>query len=103
MAHQKREANPTDEDLASKRPKGADPATETAHVEPGASQEANDEMRGSTSHNKNEAQADKSVSQETVLIRVEADAAEDKGCRHTMEDAWVVLPDAGAESPTNLR
>jgi hypothetical protein len=45
MVHQKREANPTDEDLTSNWPKGADPATETPHVEPGASQEANDEMR----------------------------------------------------------
>jgi integrin-linked kinase-associated serine/threonine phosphatase 2C len=46
-------------------------------------------------------QADKSVSQETVLTDVEADAAEDRGCRYTMEDAWVVISDAAAESPTN--
>lgn len=34
---------------------------------------------------------------------LEADAAEDKGLRHTMEDAWVVLPDATLESPGRLR
>ncbi|KAF8407767.1 hypothetical protein HHK36_006903 [Tetracentron sinense] len=34
---------------------------------------------------------------------IEADAAEDKGYRHTMEDAWVVLPDASLEFPGQLR
>ncbi|KAI4365818.1 hypothetical protein MLD38_021772 [Melastoma candidum] len=34
---------------------------------------------------------------------VEADASEDKGSRHTMEDAWVVLPDAWLDSPGKLR
>ncbi|XP_058087111.1 probable protein phosphatase 2C 8 isoform X3 [Magnolia sinica] len=36
-------------------------------------------------------------------ISIEADAAEDKGSRHTMEDAWVVLPDASMEFPGKLR
>ncbi|KAJ0106149.1 hypothetical protein Patl1_19736 [Pistacia atlantica] len=35
--------------------------------------------------------------------REEADAAEDKGSRHTMEDAWVVRVDAFADSPDSLR
>ncbi|GAB4845262.1 hypothetical protein Ancab_038672 [Ancistrocladus abbreviatus] len=34
---------------------------------------------------------------------IEADAAEDKGSRHSMEDAWVVLLDASLGSPGNLR
>ncbi|KAL5726604.1 protein-serine/threonine phosphatase [Ranunculus cassubicifolius] len=34
---------------------------------------------------------------------IEADAAEDKGSRHTMEDAWIVLEDASLNSPGNLR
>ncbi|KAL8474757.1 hypothetical protein ACS0TY_030540 [Phlomoides rotata] len=34
---------------------------------------------------------------------LEADAAEDRGLRHNMEDAWVVLPDATLESPGSLR
>ncbi|KAL2321147.1 hypothetical protein Fmac_030116 [Flemingia macrophylla] len=34
---------------------------------------------------------------------IEADAAEDKGSRHTMEDAWVVLLDATLDYPGKLR
>lgn len=37
------------------------------------------------------------------LSSIEADAAEDKGSRHAMEDAWVVLPDASLEYPGKLR
>ncbi|KAK6154001.1 hypothetical protein DH2020_013640 [Rehmannia glutinosa] len=37
------------------------------------------------------------------FFALEADAAEDKGSRHSMEDAWVVLLDASLESPGNLR
>nr|DAD35466.1 TPA_asm: hypothetical protein HUJ06_006106 [Nelumbo nucifera] len=37
------------------------------------------------------------------FCKIEADAAEDKGSRHTMEDAWVVLSDASLEFPGNLR
>ncbi|CAH9061180.1 unnamed protein product [Cuscuta epithymum] len=36
-------------------------------------------------------------------FKIEADAAEDKGSRHTMEDAWVVLPDASNGTPGKLR
>ncbi|KAM1238700.1 hypothetical protein ACFX2I_039377 [Malus domestica] len=37
-------------------------------------------------------------------FEIEADAAEDKGLRHAMEDAWVVLLDAAGEDfPGNLR
>lgn len=34
---------------------------------------------------------------------IEADCAEDKGSRHTMEDAWVVLPDASLDYEGPLR
>ena len=37
------------------------------------------------------------------LSSIEADAAEDRGSRHTMEDAWVVLPDASLEYAGKLR
>ncbi|TXG51403.1 hypothetical protein EZV62_023927 [Acer yangbiense] len=37
------------------------------------------------------------------VFEIEADAAEDKGSRHSMEDAWVVMVDARADSPPNLR
>ncbi|XP_019167522.1 PREDICTED: probable protein phosphatase 2C 8 isoform X3 [Ipomoea nil] len=36
-------------------------------------------------------------------FEIEANAAEDKGSRHTMEDAWVVLPDASNDTPGKLR
>ncbi|KAK1552617.1 hypothetical protein Q3G72_020324 [Acer saccharum] len=37
------------------------------------------------------------------VFEIEADAADDKGSRHSMEDAWVVMLDARADSPPNLR
>lgn len=36
-------------------------------------------------------------------FEIEADVAEDKGTRHTMEDAWVVLPNDTPDSPGKLR
>ncbi|XP_048329487.2 probable protein phosphatase 2C 8 isoform X1 [Ziziphus jujuba] len=47
-------------------------------------------------------QKDKPVLKE-MGFEIEADAAEDKGSRHTMEDAWVVLLDAGLDTPGKLR
>ncbi|XP_064982537.1 probable protein phosphatase 2C 67 isoform X1 [Musa acuminata AAA Group] len=41
--------------------------------------------------------------QGSMVTCIEADAAEDKGSRHTMEDASVVLLDASLESPGKLR
>lgn len=38
-----------------------------------------------------------------VQFEIEADAAEDKGSRHTMEDAWVLLLDASLDFPGKLR
>ncbi|GFS34429.1 protein phosphatase 2C family protein [Actinidia rufa] len=38
-----------------------------------------------------------------VGFEIEAEAAEDKGSRHAMEDAWVVLPDACLDFPGKLR
>ncbi|XP_027358786.1 probable protein phosphatase 2C 8 isoform X2 [Abrus precatorius] len=38
-----------------------------------------------------------------LTFHIEADAAEDKGSRHAMEDAWVLLPDASLDYPGNLR
>ncbi|XP_057480126.1 probable protein phosphatase 2C 8 isoform X1 [Actinidia eriantha] len=38
-----------------------------------------------------------------VGFEIEAEAAEDKGSRHAMEDAWVVLPDACLNFPGKLR
>lgn len=38
-----------------------------------------------------------------LCYNIEADAAEDKGSRHSMEDAWVVLHDACLDFPGALR
>ena len=38
-----------------------------------------------------------------VGFEIEAEVAEDKGSRHAMEDAWVVLPDACLDFPGKLR
>ncbi|KAK4280742.1 hypothetical protein QN277_012323 [Acacia crassicarpa] len=38
-----------------------------------------------------------------LTFEIEADGAEDKGSRHTMEDAWVVLLDASLDHPGKLR
>jgi integrin-linked kinase-associated serine/threonine phosphatase 2C len=116
MAHQKREGSSADDDCAFKRLKGSDTASETdCSVEVSVSQETDAEAKktcqkeseapSSKCFSDGKAAADSSVSgeQKVVLTAVEADAAEDKGCRHTMEDAWVVLPNAGAEPPGSLR
>ena len=116
MAHQKREASASNEDWGSKRPKGADTSAENdCNVDTAASQETNGENRDTTqkeskvptgpciSDGKSTSISKFPSQQEMILTSVEADAAEDKGCRHTMEDAWVVLPDASMESPGNLR
>ncbi|XP_006660530.1 probable protein phosphatase 2C 67 [Oryza brachyantha] len=120
MVHQKREAaSDGNEEWVSKRPKGADAAAEKEHIlKSDASQEANVEkaQKGDASRKENTVSTNPCVSEEkaitnsnvssereVTLTSVEADAAEDKGCRHTMEDAWVLLPDASMESPGKLR
>lgn len=116
MASQKREGSSTDDDCASKRLKGIDTASETGcNVEASVSHETDAEARR-TCQKESEAPSEKCVSngkaaansqvsgeQRMALTTIEADAAEDKGCRHTMEDAWVMLPNACAESPGSLR
>ncbi|PWZ03896.1 putative protein phosphatase 2C 67, partial [Zea mays] len=101
----KREGSYADDDSTSKRIKGTDTASETGDsVESSVSQQMDAEARR-TCQKESEAPSDKCVSdgecaanskvsgeQKMVLTVVEADAADDKGCRHTMEDAWVVLP-----------
>uniref|UniRef100_A0A803MII4 PPM-type phosphatase domain-containing protein n=1 Tax=Chenopodium quinoa TaxID=63459 RepID=A0A803MII4_CHEQI len=50
--------------------------------------------------NSNSAKDDNSASS---FVTIEAAAAEDKGSRHSMEDAWVVLPDANFDDSAKLR
>lgn len=67
--------------------------------------------RESDSENKDEISASKKLRVESseengskeVTFLIEADAAEDKGLRQTMEDEWVVLIDAVKDYPGNLR
>ncbi|OMP10774.1 phosphatase 2C (PP2C)-like protein [Corchorus olitorius] len=40
---------------------------------------------------------------EEKTLEIEADVAEDKGSRHSMEDAWVIMFDATLDSPGKLR
>ncbi|WOK92522.1 putative protein phosphatase 2C 67 isoform X1 [Canna indica] len=61
----------------------------------------NNSSEDTSSHNS--AASVDSVQQVSRVHCIEADAAEDKGARHTMEDAWVVLLDANLESPGKLR
>uniref|UniRef100_A0A0E0LZQ1 protein-serine/threonine phosphatase n=1 Tax=Oryza punctata TaxID=4537 RepID=A0A0E0LZQ1_ORYPU len=120
MAHQKREATGDGaEEWASKRPKVVCAAAEKEHIlTSDSSHETNgDEAQGGDASRKENAvltnpcvsdekaasNSNVSSDQGVILTSVEADAAEDKGCRHTMEDAWVLLPDASMESPGNLR
>uniref|UniRef100_A0A0D9XCE5 protein-serine/threonine phosphatase n=1 Tax=Leersia perrieri TaxID=77586 RepID=A0A0D9XCE5_9ORYZ len=120
MAHQKREATSDgDEEWSSKRLKAVGTAAEKEHT---LLSDTSQETNGDEAHRGDASQKDNTVSGnpcvsdekattksdvsgewEVVLTSVEADAAEDKGCRHTMEDAWVLLPDASMESPGNLR
>ena len=60
------------------------------------------QKRGSDSEDKPDGIVVKKAKTE-VFFEIQADAAEDKGSRHTMEDAWVVLLEAAADSPGKLR
>lgn len=59
--------------------------------------ERNSQLHGSSERK------EKSQRVDEVGFEIEAEAAEDKGSRHTMEDAWVVLPDASLDFPGKLR
>lgn len=43
------------------------------------------------------------AAEKDMSLEIEADVAEDKGSRHTMEDAWVIMLDATLNSPGKLR
>ena len=38
-----------------------------------------------------------------VFFAIEADAAEDKGSRHTMEDTWLIIQDSSSNLEGKLR
>ncbi|RWW11074.1 hypothetical protein GW17_00025339, partial [Ensete ventricosum] len=131
MADRKHGANFNDDDPITKRFKGTDVDTsvESKSVNADCSvsvinQSVSDEMNGKKESNfddklskdcKNFCLTDNSSEdtssctsadtphQVSMVTCIEADAAEDKGSRHTMEDASVVLLDASLESPGKLR
>ncbi|XP_042458069.1 probable protein phosphatase 2C 67 [Zingiber officinale] len=133
MADHKREASFKNEDLVTKRSKitdiniGLESKNNNGDCTKVWNQSVSDEMNGKKGNNSDEklfGKADNnsqvsvtrnssedvsshnSVDSKQHMIRVtciEADAAEDKGSRHTMEDAWVVLLDASLETPGKLR
>lgn len=65
-------------------------------------EELRPEASNEKNSNENGSSEDKEQNQE-VGFEIEAEVAEDKGSRHTMEDAWVVLPDASLDFPGKLR
>ncbi|KAJ3683422.1 hypothetical protein LUZ60_013649 [Juncus effusus] len=77
MADQKRESEILIEDSPSKRAK---------------LEEQKDESSSNNSSNNSSVTEIKSEC--FKLISIEADVAEDKGCRTTMEDVWVILPES---------
>lgn len=133
MAHCKREGHHQDGDALAKKSKVADPSAETdreqltldSHVpvndhltsaEKNGHKGSNDEQVDSRDHSDNDKHDLNSTSEDKALCNpgvlkpqvgnlssIEADAAEDKGSRHAMEDAWVVLPDASLDFPGQLR
>ncbi|KAK6795715.1 hypothetical protein RDI58_009170 [Solanum bulbocastanum] len=60
-------------------------------------------LRNSDTYEEPKAEITVPKNESELYFEIEADAAEDKGSRHTMEDASVVLPDAGLEFPGKLR
>lgn len=58
---------------------------------------------GVSASKKSRVESSENNASKEVTFRIEADAAEDKGLRHTMEDEWVVLLDAARDYPGSLR
>ncbi|XP_038679100.1 probable protein phosphatase 2C 8 isoform X2 [Tripterygium wilfordii] len=99
--NRKREAESENPDLAAvKKPR--------VHAENAAEKSDSDVKdgkflgEGSSERGERNECAEEDMKKETSL-EIEADAAEDKGLRHSMEDAWVVLLDASLGSPGKLR
>ncbi|KAJ4838973.1 hypothetical protein Tsubulata_017377 [Turnera subulata] len=85
---------------AAKKQRTDTPANTEEEAEPQQQQQQQQE----TARDKDKQNNDAAASPRSAEIEIEADAAEDKGSRHSMEDAWVVLPDATLEDfPANLR
>ncbi|KAK9091399.1 hypothetical protein Sjap_024576 [Stephania japonica] len=62
-----------------------------------------EQKEGNWLEKKNDIHKEKSSISSELSFDIEADAAEDKGSRHSMEDAWVVLTDTSLNSSQKLR
>lgn len=91
--------------LETKSKRGADVEDADVTVKKFKTEAAAGEAADSTGRKLEAANGDQEnkVIRREVEFKIEADAAEDKGSRHTMEDAWVLLLDASLDSPGKLR
>lgn len=97
-SHRKRDGDSEAPDLAKKKRKTDD----TSSQEDPRPEVSNGSAKESQPRNQTSSLDDKRDDSE-INFEIEANAAEDKGSRHTMEDAWVVLPDASLDSGGTLR
>ncbi|KAK9996528.1 hypothetical protein SO802_021214 [Lithocarpus litseifolius] len=77
--------------------------TESPKAEPSANPNPNHKRGSNSSEDQTDGGGVVKKLKTGRFFEIEADAAEDKGSRHTMEDTSVVLLDATADSPSNLR
>lgn len=77
--------------------------TESPKAEPSADSNPNHKRGSNSSEDQTDGGGVVKKLKTGRFLEIEADAAEDKGSRHTMEDTSVVLLDATADSPSNLR
>ncbi|XP_065633270.1 probable protein phosphatase 2C 67 isoform X2 [Quercus suber] len=77
--------------------------TESPKAEPSANSNPNHKRGSNSSEDQTDGGGVVKKLKTERFFEIEADAAEDKGSRHTMEDTSVVLLDAAADSPSNLR
>ncbi|XP_027167506.1 probable protein phosphatase 2C 8 [Coffea eugenioides] len=96
----KREAELPELVSASKKPRTLAEEKQTSEANNNSNNVSSNENADSSQENEHK---DKNVEERRLSFAVEADAAEDKGSRHTMEDAWVVLQDASLDFPGKLR
>lgn len=97
-SHRKREGDSEDPDFVKKKQKTDD----TSSQEDPRPEVSNGSAKESQPKNQTGFLDEKGDERE-INLEIEANAAEDKGSRHTMEDAWVVLPDASLDSGGTLR
>ncbi|CAN1159225.1 Probable protein phosphatase 2C 8 [Linum perenne] len=108
MATESEIPNPTTETRSSnlhpstnhKRESSADPSDESS---PGAKKQKPDTAAAKERDDGTKPRVSDVELERRKVLEIEAEAAEDRGSRHSMEDAWVVLLDAALDSSGKLR